>query len=167
MRSSIAGAALGLVGMSLVAACSSESDTDESERNEQGEIEQGGEVGVFALREGDCFDQPASGDISSVQAVPCDEPHENEIFALYDLDGERFPGETEVQQQGTEGCQGTRFEEFVGLSYQQASSELGLGAGAITPSRESWEEADDREVICIAYNLDDSPLEGSVEGANE
>ena len=77
-----------------------------------------------------------SGDVTTVEAVPCDEPHDNEVYDKFDLEGDDFPGAAEVQQQGQEACLGERFEQYVGVSYQQSI----YGAGPITSSEQTWEE---------------------------
>ena len=67
-------------------------------RNDDGTILARGRLAVFAMRVGDCFDDPdelVSGEtleLDEVLAVPCAEPHDNEVFALFDLpDGESAP----------------------------------------------------------------------------
>ncbi|MEL7207270.1 MAG: hypothetical protein AAGK32_03400, partial [Actinomycetota bacterium] len=59
-----------------------------------------------------------------------------------------------------EGCQGSRFEEFVGTDYQ---SSIYIVEG-LAPSESSWDNGD-RTIICfILGTTDGSPLEGSAEG---
>jgi hypothetical protein len=151
-------AVLGLVG------CSDESTQDSSTRDEEGNITEGGDVGVFALAEGDCFVDPPSGNLNEVEAVPCDEPHSSEVFALFDVDGDNdapFPGDPEIQAQAEENCGGDLFEEYVGAPFQEST----LGVTFITPTQQTWEQVDDREVICVAQSGDGSDLTESVAGS--
>lgn len=103
---------------------------------------------VFSLAVGDCFDDPGSGEgqVSSVPLVDCAEPHDNEVFAVFDLPDGPFPGNAEVQEAADLGCV-ERFASFVGTDY--AVSELFLSS--LSPTQASWDGRDDREVICFLY----------------
>ena len=111
---------------------------------------------------GECTNDSLTGSIGDIETVDCDEAHTAEAFAQFDIDGDDFPGASEIQAQGEEGCQGDRFEEYVGVSYD-ASIYLATG---IVPSEDSW-DAGDRTVICvIGGTTDGSELEGSAEGTD-
>ena len=120
------------------------------------------EVAANSLEVGDCTDQDLSGAVGEVETVDCDESHTAEVFEVFDIDGDEFPGSAEVQAQATEECQGDAFEEYVGVPYAQSE----VYATFLVPTEETWNEADDRTVICLAVTQDGSPTEGSVEGAN-
>ena len=72
-----------------------------AERDEAGTIVGGGEVDVFRIQLGDCFDddRPISAEpgrvseteVTGVEGVPCTAPHDNEVYATFDLDLVRFP----------------------------------------------------------------------------
>lgn len=110
---------------------------------------------------GDCFQSPESStEVAELDKVDCDEPHDNEVFAIFDLDDGDFPGTADVERLAQEGCT-ERFERYVGAP----SETTDLGLFAITPNRRTWEGAGDREVICAAFALDGDDLEGSVKGA--
>lgn len=116
------------------------------------------EVDVFELEVGDCFDQiePGDGTVESVTAVDCDQPHDHEVYATYDLDDGDWPGADAVRAEAEEGCR-VRFEVYVGAPY--ADSEL--EAAAFWPTEASWQEHGDREVVCFLSDPDDS-LTGSM-----
>lgn len=121
----------------------------------------GGQGEVLSLEVGTCFNDPE--DASAVREVPvvdCDEPHDNEVFAVFTLAGTVFPGEDDLRDDAVEGCS-ERFGAFVGEDY--LFSELLLSA--FWPSEASWEEAGDREVICYLY-APDGPLVGSQRGSS-
>ncbi len=117
---------------------------------------------VFSLEVGDCFDDVSStaDEVSSVPIVDCAEPHDNEIFAVYDIEGTEFPGQTEVQESADEECL-RRFADWAGIAY----SESALITFPITPTADSWDAIDDRAVACVIYDAGLKKLTGSMAGA--
>jgi len=110
---------------------------------------------------GECFQEPEDSDeVGELDKVDCDEAHDNEVIAVFDLDGDDFPGVDEVQSQAEEGCV-EEFEPYVGSTYEESDLDL----FTITPTEETWDDADDREVICSVFALDGSQVEGSVKGS--
>jgi hypothetical protein len=110
---------------------------------------------------GECFQTPDATDgVGELEKVDCSEPHDNEVFAVFDLPDGDFPGSETTQDQALEGCL-ERFEDYVGESYDESP----YGIQPIAPSEESWNDADDREVICALYLVDGSQMEGSVADA--
>jgi hypothetical protein len=109
---------------------------------------------------GECTNDSLTGSIGEIETVDCDGEHTAEAFAQFDIDGDDFPGADEVSSQATEGCQGDRFADYVGLDYP---SSIYL-VSTITPTEETWDN-DDRTVICvISGTTDGSTLDGSAEG---
>lgn len=159
----LAGAFVVLV---LASACSSESTSDNSNRDDSGNIIEGGDVGVFALEIGDCFNQPPDGNISEVAAVPCADPHDSEVFATFDINGgdnAPYPGDAEVRTK-SEKCTRDLFSAYVGIDY--ASSRFGVLP--ITPTQETWESnLHDREVICTANTVDGTQITASIQDTGE
>ena len=133
---------------------------DEPARDESGAIEEEGDLGVFSLEVGDCFDDVASalggGEVESVPAIPCDQPHDNEVFAKPALSGSAYPGDDEVYEQAQELCI-EAFGDYTGEDY--ATSDLDVFP--ITPTERTWEDGDVRYAVCGLYNLDLSKLTGS------
>lgn len=143
----------------LLAACGGE---DTTTRDETDEIVEGGEIGVFAVQEGDCISWATdSSEISSFSGVPCDEPHDGEIYELFDIAGfDEFPGDQVIGEQADEGCLAA-FEPFIGLEWELSE----FFFTRFTPSQETWDGVDDREVICIATPGEGEPqLTMSLEG---
>lgn len=104
------------------------------------------------MQPGDCFDDPASDVVYDVQAVPCSQPHDNEVFALGDVSGvfpRSFPGLAALDDHAYEQCIGSTFQSYVGVAYADSS----LGVFTLTPTEESWSEGD-RGYICALYRLD-------------
>ena len=114
---------------------------------------------VFTLPVGACFDDSDDEQVSSVPEVDCSEPHDNEVFAVFDYtDSETFPGSTAMNDAAQDLCI-AQFESYVGLSYEESS----FGVFPITPTEGSWDSGD-REIICALYNPDLSKLTGSMKG---
>jgi hypothetical protein len=136
-RWQIAGALLGL-GLGLTA-CSSTPAND--------------------FEAGECTNDDLTGSVSEIDTVDCDDEHTAEAFAQFDLDDGDFPGVDEVNEQATEGCQGDRFEEYVGTDYDSSI----YIASSINPSEDSWDSGD-RTVICVISGSTEGALDGSAEG---
>lgn len=150
----------------LVSACGDESTEDNSGRDDSGAITEGGDVGVFALQVGDCFNQPPDGNISEVAAVPCDSAHDNEVFATFDMEGgddADYPGDAAVQT-AAEECIGDTFTDYVGIEFAQSR----FGVFPITPTQDTWEsDLNDREIICTANAVDGTQITGSIKDTAE
>lgn len=137
---------------------------DDTTRDDAGQIVDAGEVGVNALKLGDCFDDNPveSGsevvDVLTVQAVPCSEPHDNEVYYLGALPETDYPGADLVDELVLDQCL-TVFEAFAGISYDDSR----LDIGRIFPSEANWAD-DDRGYICVVYDVDLEKLEGSMRG---
>jgi hypothetical protein len=131
-----------------------------ADRDETGAIVSEGGVDAFQMRVGDCFDDGSTFDddnVDSVPGVPCSNPHDNEVYAVYDVAAASFPGEA-MAEMAHEGCL-ERFEAFVGKDYESSS----LDIATLYPSAESWQQSD-REVVCAVYDVDAEKLTGSVKG---
>lgn len=121
---------------------------------------------VFSLDEGTCFDDVAAfgdGEAAEVEDVPvvaCSEPHDNEVYATFDLEGEEFPGDAAVTDAADTGCL-ERFEDYVDRDYQTSRYVF----SHLVPSERTWDVAGDREVVCFLYDMELEPLEGSAEGS--
>ena len=154
-----AGAAgLGLVGAGVVTGIAGE---DHSTRDDSGAIVESGEVGAFRIRVGDCISTSVvAGELESVDAVPCSEPHASEVYDAFNIltpQDAPFPGTESINAQADAGCY-SRFAEFVGRRYESSIYDF----GSITPTKDSWEQIHDREVLCLIVMTDDSLMTGSV-----
>ena len=113
---------------------------------------------VFSLEVGNCFNDPDSfEEVNSVEIVDCAEPHDNEVFATYEMTTTSFPGQDIAVNQGQQRCV-VLFDGYVGRDYASSSLEVGV----LTPTAESWERLDDREVVCLLYDVGLRKLTGSV-----
>jgi hypothetical protein len=147
-----------LIALAVVlASCSS----GEPSRDASGQIDEAGDASVFALQVGDCFDDDTSFEdlVTDVPVVPCDEPHDNEVFQELELPDGAFPGRDAVIETSLLRCIDA-FQPFVGISYLESDLEI----FPITPSSTSW-DGGDRVVYCVLYAADLSELIGSMRGA--
>ena len=136
---------------------------DEPNRDETGEINETEEVDPNSLQAGDCFNDPedtGTTEVTSLKAVPCDEPHDNEVFHVFQIDDGEFPGVDEVKQIGLEGCE-PELEGYVGAT----AADAGLMIVPVTPTEQSWNDTDDRTVLCALYKADGTEITGSLEGS--
>ncbi|HWB71157.1 MAG TPA: septum formation family protein, partial [Egibacteraceae bacterium] len=121
---------------------------------------------VFDLAVGDCFhDRPdLQGPIGDVEVVSCDQPHDNEVFALLNYPAgatDPYPGQEAVQNWAEENCQGSAFQAYVGMDY--ASSRY--YTTYLSPTADTWEQGD-REVVCYLY-VPDEQVTGSARGSGQ
>jgi hypothetical protein len=126
---------------------------NDAKRDAEGQVQSSGDVSVYDLRPGDCFDggprpQPGERIVNVVTGVPCDQSHDNEVFAVFDHpspDDALFPGEKEMTKVAEDGCV-ERFPGYVGRPYADSD----LQVAVIAPGAQSW-DGGDRAIVCIAY----------------
>ena len=118
----------------------------ERDENTQ-EIIERGDADAFALLVGDCMNEVAEDLVSVVPVVPCDRPHDEEVYFALTLEGDDYPGDDVIRATSDEACL-AQFERFVGMAYESST----LGFYGYRPSRESWEQLDDRTVSCVIYD---------------
>ncbi len=125
---------------------------------------------VFDVGPGTCLKGPTTveADLTEVDAVPCEESHTQEAYAVTEYvppagaaatGGEDvYPGEEALTDYADRAC-AEEFESYVGVSYLDSE----LFFTYLLPSPQSWEEGD-RDVLCVATDAG-RPLEGSVKGS--
>lgn len=134
----------------------------QADRDAAGNIVDGGNVDAFTIRLGDCFNDTSAlgteeaGEVSSLPGVPCSEPHDNEVYAVFDVRFDSFPGDEQMADEAFTECL-DRFEDFVGTDYELST----LDVTALYPSSQSWSLQDDREVVCAVYDVNGGKLTGS------
>lgn len=138
--------------------------SNEAARAESGDVSRGGELDVFDLQVGDCFNSAAAGntaEIAEVEAVPCGELHEYEVYRIDRLEegaGVSFPGDDAIFERAALHCFDA-FQGFVGSPYADSIIDVTV----LSPTRDSWERGD-REYVCVAFDLSGS-VRGSLKGA--
>jgi hypothetical protein len=109
---------------------------------------------------GECIESVASFNIEELPTVECSEDHEAQVVGAFDHEGDDFPGDDEILEEAQDRCQ-ELFEEFVGAPVEETT----LSLNTINPTEETWNEADDRETLCVATSADGGQLDQSVEDA--
>ena len=113
---------------------------------------------VFDLEPGACVLAPEHEDVavelSEVTTVPCEEPHQLEVFALVDFPeqagtgatqaGSTFPGDAPLKDFADGAC-AEQFATYVGIDYRDSE----LFFTYLVPSARSWQAENDRTVLCL------------------
>ncbi len=141
---------------------------DASERDSSGRVVEGGTVTLDRLRAGDCFnggglealpeDGIAGEAALTADVVPCGRAHQAEVFHLFDIESDSYPGDAAVQERLKECV--SKFRTFVGRSYQRSQLEIVF----LYPSSDTW-RLGDREVTCIVVDPDLTEVIGSLAGS--
>lgn len=154
---------IGLTAVIIIGAIAYNAFTS-ADRDDAGHIVGEGSVDAFDLRVGDCFDMGSitageGSEVGSLPGVPCADPHDNEVYATFDLTVSEMPDEEELWIMSFDGCE-ARFADFVGLDYESSS----LDIRALYPTTDSWTQRGDREVVCALFDMNDQKLVGSARG---
>ena len=154
MRNTLTG--LGSIALIIgLSGCSTGPD-----RDDEGAIVETGELDAFSIKQGDCLESPTDDtEFSSVQAVPCNEPHDMEAYYLFDLPDGTIPPEQELSDLAAEGCIDA-FEGYVGVDYFSSQYEISW----FTPTSASWDQGD-QEIVCLAVDAGTAKLTESVKGS--
>jgi len=137
----------------------------DAKRDETGALVSEGNIDAFQIRVGDCFNDASTAPtgeestVTGVHGVPCSQPHDNEVYAVFDLELTAFPEDDGMAQIAFESCY-DQFQSFVGRDYESSA----LDILTLYPSQESWRRQNDREVVCAVYDVSLSKLEGSAKG---
>ncbi|HEY5641124.1 MAG TPA: peptidylprolyl isomerase [Dehalococcoidia bacterium] len=100
------------------------------------------------LEVGDCVASPDSGaqEINSLDSIDCAEPGAIKVAQAFDLSGASWPGLGVIQGEVTAKCPATT-------------------AFTLYPTEDSWDNADDRAVICFVSADEDLATAAPTEGA--
>ncbi|MFK0400924.1 hypothetical protein ACIQTT_01200 [Microbacterium sp. NPDC090225] len=133
---------------------SADADRDE----ETGQVTEGSNIDIFNLKLGDCKMESPSGLIQDADVVPCDEPHDEEVYYEITMaDGEFSEADVDAASQE---CIGDAYTSFVGIAYEESALEV----YPITPTQETWDQLDDRIVQCVIIDPAGQTT-GSLKGA--
>lgn len=124
------------------------------------------EIEWAEVEAGDCInlvdpvDEGETTLVSTLEKVDCSTVHDAEAFAVFDLEGDDWPGTDAVYSEGDTGCF-DRFEGYVGINYLESVYFYEV----YTPTADSW-AAGDRAVACVIVDpggVLDKPVRGSGE----
>jgi hypothetical protein len=118
-------------------------------RDGDGQIVASGSLPISELRVGDCFDADQSGNIASVDAMPCDEPHDFELYHIAEWPEEdaSFPSAIELEAFVFERCL-PALRDYTGQDIEGSR----IFFSPIVPDEQSW-NAGRRVVYCALFDL--------------
>lgn len=125
-----------------------------------------GDSGTFIddLSVGDCFQTPADMEVAVVDVVSCEDPHDEEIYAITQLPhavDQPYPGLLAVDEAAFTACFDD-FQAFVGAPYETSMLDIFW----FSPTGESWVEGD-RRVVCSVVRVDFQRSVGTARGLGE
>ena len=138
--------AAGAVGLGVAAFAGTGAFSDDTTRDDAGAIVESGGLGAYVMQIGDCFNDPDAELIESVEGIPCDQPHDNEVYAEFDYPADEWPGEEQLFQDAWYRCL-DRFEGYVGRDYETSALDIWL----FGPVEEGWAEGD-RLITCFVFD---------------
>ncbi|MEJ1086942.1 septum formation family protein [Microbacterium sp. Mu-80] len=115
---------------------------------------------IFNLKVGDCKLTDGGAEVQATDVVPCDEPHDEEVYFEFGLEGDEFPDAETIETAVFETCI-PEFEQYVGIAWQDSALDIRW----LEPSAETWEHLDDRIVQCIIVDGAGGKLDASMKGA--
>jgi hypothetical protein len=152
------------VALVAVAGCSAGSDVTH-------------QISVFAVQPGQCFTAPSAVKVqlSTLEKTSCSKPHTQEAYAIVAYEPAAgatasatgvaftapYPGD-DVLAKFAQGVCAQRYGPYVGVDYLDSK----LFFTYLLPSARSWQQEDDRNVICFVTTTG-STLTSSVKGSKQ
>jgi Domain of unknown function (DUF4190)/Septum formation len=107
----------------------------------------GDDVKVQQLAPGQCLNGlQESSAIRDLPVVPCTQPHEGEVFAVFNLPDGDFPGDQQVAKLAEDGC-----VDRVETHAKKAADDPNLEIYFLHPTQTSW-RLGDQGVTCVAMS---------------
>jgi hypothetical protein len=150
MRTTVSFAAVLLV---LLTGCSTDAPRDSA-----GQVTAPATTDAFSIKVGDCVGKLDGDSAQELPLMPCDQAHFWEAYASSKLDGTDFPGTSQVNDLSDKAC-GSAFKGFVGIAIDDSKYEVTY----LSPTKESWTQAQDREVVCLVGSSSGN-VTGSLKG---
>lgn len=119
-------------------------------------------MSVHDLLVGDCFDwrdgsidEDGIEHVDLVTGIPCDSPHEYEVFHIAVLQPGPYPTQFRFDRVFDGECL-QQFENYVGTQWEVSD----VWADMLWPTEEGWNDGD-HSVTCFIFDLD-GPVVGSL-----
>ena len=112
---------------------------------------------VFALSPGTCIDAPelGNGSVSELPEISCDLAHSHEVYAVLEFESDDGVFDRDaVADFAADACRAALFD------YARDELEPTLQYLSLEPTQQSWDRENDREVVCILFDANQS-LTGS------
>ena len=148
--------------LAVVALVALGGDDDGAEAGSTTTTAAGDPVAVDRVEVGTCFNDAADEgtlDYTDLPVVGCEEPHDNEVYHLFESPG----GPTTRATRSSPTSRATAARGVRGLR-REALHPVEPADPPHTPSEASW-EVGDREVVCAVYDGERTELTGSVRGS--
>jgi hypothetical protein len=143
----IAGLVLSGVWLVIVIAAVAIGLSTSSGRSASSPPTQPGVTSVYSLRTGDCLQNPGARlGITSIKLVPCDQPHNAQVFAVFPVAGGGYPGTAALRRQAAVGCH-TRIAGSINRSLITNSMTLQY----LYPESQSWADGH-RSITCLVVD---------------
>lgn len=114
-------------------------------REDDGQITEAGDVGVFELTVGDCLASVTESErLTHLPAVPCSQPHVGEVYAVFDVPASSYPGTDELVAVADERCLA-----WLASYSPTAADDPDIEIYYIHPTAQSWRRGD-HAITCIA-----------------
>ena len=113
-----------------------------------GRITHSGNLSVFSLAVGDCFNNPPGAtSLTTVTAIPCTQAHNAQIYAKFDVSGSfvSYPGTSALTRLATSGCNAR-----IG-SLDKSKITNSMMVRFLYPLSNSWLSGN-RTVACMIYD---------------
>ena len=138
----------------LMASCSS----DNLARDDSGNVVKRGNSSIFELKVGDCTKEELRAEATSIDLVPCTEPHTHEAYFFVDYVGDAYPGSAALEVFAEQKCVGA-FADYVGAELAQSNYYFTY----LYPNVTTWQSKDYRQVVCFVVSPNEM-LMASVKG---
>jgi Domain of unknown function (DUF4190)/Septum formation len=143
----IAGLILSGVWLVIVIAVIAVGLTVGPQRSSSGQVTQPGVTSVYSLRTGDCLQNPGARlGIITVRVVPCGQPHNAQVFAVFPVPGSGYPGTAALPRRAATGCH-ARIAGSINRSLVTNSMTLQY----LFPESHSWADGH-RSVTCLVVD---------------
>lgn len=137
----------------LLTGCSSDAPRDSA-----GQVTAAATTDAFSIKVGDCVGKLDGDSADMLPLTPCDQAHFWEAYASSTLDGTDFPGTSQVNDLSDKACS-AEFAGFIGIALDDSKYEVTY----LSPTKESWTKAQDREVVCLVGSSSGN-ITGSLKG---
>jgi hypothetical protein len=150
MKATLSLAAVLLV---LLTGCSTDAPRDSA-----GQVTAAATTDAFSIKVGDCVGKLDGDSAKELPLTPCDQTHFWEAYASSTLDGTDFPGTSQVNDLSDKACSAA-YKGFMGIVLDDSKYEVTY----LSPTKESWTQAQDREVVCLVGSSNGN-ITGSLKG---
>ena len=127
----------------LIASCSS----DNLARDDSENVVKRGNSSIFELKVGDCTKEELRAEATSIDLVPCTEPHTHEAYFFVDYVGDAYPGSATLEVFAKQKCDGA-FSDYVGVELAQSNYFFTY----LYPSVTTWQSKNDRQIVCFVVS---------------